>query len=239
MPTVDILAFAAHPDDAELSCAGTLLVHRKKGYSCGIIDLTRGELGTRGNAETRSKEAESASDILGLTVRENLLLEDGFISNNKEDKLKIAAIIRKYRPKIILCNAISDRHPDHGRSSSLVSDAVFLAGLKKVILNDDKKELEHWKTSAVYHYIQDRYIEPDVVVDITDFWEDKMKAVLAYSSQFYNPSSTEPETSISTKEFLDFLKARAIEFGRQAGFKYAEGFTVERVVGVKNLFEVF
>jgi len=232
---LDILAIGAHPDDVELCAAGTLYLHMQRGKKCGILDLTRGELGTRGNAETRMMEAEKATAILGISVRENLGIEDGFFQHTKENQLASAGIIRKYQPEIVLCNAIRDRHPDHGRASKLVSDAIFLAGLSKV--NTIGKE-ERWKVKAVYHYIQDRYIIPDLAIDITSVWDKKMEAVMAYSSQFYNPDSTEPDTAISTKDFLDFLVSRSMDFGRPLGVRYAEAFTVERTIGTTDLFQL-
>ncbi len=235
---LDILAFGAHPDDVELGASGTLINHVKKGYKCGVVDLTNGELGTRGTAETRKSEAKAASKIMGLLVRENLNMADGFFQNDKTHKLEIVRMIRKYRPQIVLCNAVSDRHPDHGRGSDLIKDAVFLSGLLKVETTDSGIKQEAWRPAAVYHYIQDRFIRPDFVVDISEVWEQKMESVLAYKTQFYQPGSSEPETAISTKEFLDFLKGRAIEFGRPAGYQYAEGFTVERTPGISDMFSL-
>lgn len=235
---LDILAFAAHPDDVELSCSGTLIKHIQAGKSTGIIDLTRGELGTRGTAEIRSAEATSASKIMGIKVRENLGFPDGFFENNLETQLEVVKKIREYRPDIVLANASHDRHPDHGRASLLVSQACFLAGLVKITTVLNGVEQKPWRPKAVYHYIQDRYIKPDFVVDISDVFELKMKAILAYSSQFYNPDSKEPETAISTPEFVEFLKGRAINYARDIGTKYGEGFTTERVIGTKNLFDL-
>ncbi len=232
---LDILAFGAHPDDVELACSGTMILHRQSGLKTGIIDLSRGEMGTRGSVAIRETEALKASEILGLSVRENLNLPDGFIQNDKESRLAIVRMIREFRPEIILCNAISDRHPDHGSSSKLVSDSVFLAGLPKIITEGRNAEVQtEWKVTKVYHYIQDRYIRPDFVIDVSPVWSKRMEAVMAFSSQFYNPDSAEPSTAISSKEFIDFLSARAQEFGRQAGFQYAEGFTVERTPGLKS-----
>ncbi|HNQ61519.1 MAG TPA: bacillithiol biosynthesis deacetylase BshB1 [Bacteroidia bacterium] len=233
---LDILAFAAHPDDVELACSGTMILHAKMGLKTGIIDLSLGELGTRGDAQTRASEAEKAKQILGLQIRENLQLRDGFIVNDNESRIAVIKKIRKYQPDIILCNAVSDRHPDHGAAAKLVSDAVFLAGLLKlVVLDENKKELAPWTTPFVYHYIQDRHIRPDFVIDVSSVWEERMKAVLAYSSQFYDPKSKEPDTAISSKDFIDFLPARAREMGRQAGVSYAEGFTVERIPAISSL----
>ncbi len=232
---LDILAIAAHPDDIELSVAGTLLKHIKMGLKCGIVDITMGELGTRGSGELRLLEAATAAEILGLSARENLGFPDGFFLNSKEYQLAVVAAIRFYKPEIIITNAVTDRHPDHGRASSLVSTSVFLSGLPKIQTTRDGKEQECWKTKAVYHCIQDRYIEPDFVIDITDEWEQKMKSALAYKSQFYDPNSGEPETAISTKEFINFIKARAITMGRPAGIQLAEGFTVERTPVINSL----
>jgi N-acetylglucosamine malate deacetylase 1 len=235
---LDILAFGSHPDDVELCCGGLIIKHVAQGKKVGIIDLTRGEMGTRGNGELRLKEAEKAGKILGISARENLLMDDCFFENDRENRLKVAEMIRKYQPEIILSNAVADRHPDHGRASKLVSDASFIAGLVKVKTTHDGKPQQPWKTKAVYHSIQDRYVKPDFVFDITDVIEKKMQAVSAYSSQFYKPDSKEPDTSISSKDFLDFLYARSMEMGRQIGARYAEGFTVERYPGVRSLFDL-
>jgi N-acetylglucosamine malate deacetylase 1 len=235
---LDILAFAAHPDDVELTCGGIILKHIAQGKKIGIVDLTRGEMGTRGSGEIRLKEAEEAAKFLGISARENLLMDDCFFENDRENRLKVAEMIRKYQPEIILCNAVADRHPDHGRAGKLVSDAAFIAGLIKVETTHDGKSQQPWKTKAVYHYIQDRYIKPDIVIDITEVMEKKMKVISSFSSQFYKPGSKEPDTSISSKEFQDFLYARSMEMGRQIGAKYAEGLTVERYPGVKSLFDL-
>lgn len=235
---LDLLAFGAHPDDVELSASGTILLHISKGYKCGIVDMTRGELGTRGNAAVRVKEAGKASEILGLHARENLLMDDGFFVNDRENKLKVVAAIRKYQPRIVLCNAVADRHPDHGRAASLITDSVFLAGLSKVATTDAGQPQKSWKVESVFHYIQDRYIRPDICVDITPVWDKKMEAVMAFDSQFYNPDSKEPDTAISGKDFIHFLKARANEQGRPIGVEYAEGFTTARIPGVKDLFDL-
>jgi bacillithiol biosynthesis deacetylase BshB1 len=235
---LDILAFGAHPDDIELSCSGTILKHIQEGKKVGLIDLTRGELGTRGNAEIRVAEAKEAAKILGVSVRENLDFADGFFENNREHQLAVASIIRKYQPEIILCNAVTDRHPDHGKGGKLVSDSIFLAGLIKVETMSEGKKQDCWKTKAVYHYIQDRYIKPDFVIDISDFMEKKMEVIMAYRSQFFNPGSSEPDTAISSKEFLEFIQSRSMEMGRQINAKYAEGFTVERYLSVNSLFDL-
>ena len=236
---IDVLAFAAHPDDVELTAAGTLLRHKSKGYTIGIIDLTQGELGTRGNADTRRGEAQNASRILGLDLRENLGMPDGFFENNKSNQYLIIEAIRAYQPQIILCNSISDRHIDHGRASKLVSDAAFLSGLMKIETYRDGIAQQAWRPKAVYHYIQDRYIQPDLVVDITPYFEQKKKAILAYETQFYNSNDELPQTPISSKDFLDFLEGRALEFGRIIGTRYGEGFTVERSPGVDDLVGLF
>lgn len=235
---LDILAFGAHPDDVEISASGTLLIHIEKGYTCGIVDLTRGELGTRGSAEFRDEEAKMASEIIKIHARENLRMEDGFFQNDKINQLKIVSVIRKYKPEIILCNAITDRHPDHSRAAALISTAIFLSGLQKVVTTFNDTQQERWKVKAHYHYVQDRYIKPDIAVDISSVWDIKMKAILAFSSQFYDPSSKEPDTEISGKDFIDFLAGRAMEMGRPLGVQYAEGFTSPRLPGVTNLFNL-
>jgi N-acetylglucosamine malate deacetylase 1 len=235
---VDILAFAAHPDDVEISCGGTIARHIAEGRTVGIIDLTRGELGTRGSGELRLKEAEASQSILGVHVRENLGLADGFFAVDMESKLRIVEMVRKYRPDVVLANSIHDRHPDHGRSSQLVSEGCFLAGLPKVVTTQNGEAQEAWRPKAVYHYIQDRYISPDIVFDVTPFFEKKLEAIKAFSSQFHDPKSHEPQTPISGEDFFDFLRGRAKEFGRPIGVKYAEGFTAERFVGVRSFFDL-
>ena len=235
---LDILAIGAHPDDIELMCGGTLILHARMGLKTGIVDLTEGELGTRGTVESRKNEAEAAGKILGISARENLRLADGFFQPDKTSLLTVVVAIRKYQPEIIICNAITDRHPDHGRAASIVSTASFLAGLLKVETESEGKKQTRWKTKAIYHSLQDRYIKPDFVVDISDVWEQKMKAINAFKTQFFDPNSKDPETPISTPEFLDFLDARAVEVARPAGMKRAEGFTVERTPGVKSLFDL-
>ncbi len=235
---LDILIFSAHPDDAELSCGGTILKHIQQGKKVGMVDLTRGELGTRGTAELRDEEAKEAAKILGVSTRENLKFADGFFLNDKAHQLPVVSMIRKYQPEIILCNAVSDRHPDHGKAAQLVVDASFLAGLIKVETLLNGKKQETWKAKTVYHYIQDRYIKPDFAVDISEFIEGKMNSIKAFRSQFYNPDSAEPKTAISSKEFLEFLYSRSMEMGRQINAKYAEGFTTERTPGVNSLFDL-
>jgi len=235
---LDILVFAAHPDDAELGCGGTIIKHIRDGKKVGVVDLTMGELGTRGNAELRGKEALVACKVMGVAVRENLGYADGFFRNDKEHQLGVIRMIRKYKPEIILCTAQSDRHPDHGRASQLVSESNFYSGLTKIRTDLDDKPQKCWRAKAIYHYVQDRYIKPDFVVDISDVMEKKMKAIHAYKSQFYSELSKEPDTPISTKEFIDALYARATEYGRPIGVKYAEGFIAERITGVNSLFDL-
>jgi bacillithiol biosynthesis deacetylase BshB1 len=235
---LDLLAFGAHPDDVELGAGGVMAREAASGKNTGIIDLTRGELGSRGTAELRDHEALASSEILGLKIRENLRFRDGFFRNDEQHQMEVVKMIRKYQPEIILCNAVRDRHPDHGKGSALVSDAVFLAGLIKVNTVMDDEAQKPWRTKAVYHYIQDRYIKPDIVVDITEYYETKMASIRAFSSQFFDPDADGPDTPISSPEFFNFLEARCVAFGRPAGFKYAEGFTVERYPGTKSLFSL-
>jgi bacillithiol biosynthesis deacetylase BshB1 len=231
---LDILAFAAHPDDIELSASGTLMKHISEGKKVGIIDLTQGELGSRGTIETRNSESLIASNIIGLHIRENLKMADGFFEINEENKRLIIEKIRQYQPSIVLANAIEDRHPDHGRASKLVSESCFLSGLRRVTTIVDGQIQEAHRPTAVYHYIQDRFIKPDFVVDVTGFVERKLETIMAYKTQFYDPDSTEPQTPISGEEFLDFIKGRMLQFGRPIGAKYAEGFTTEREIGIKS-----
>ena len=235
MIKLDILAFGAHPDDVELGCAGTLAKEVSLGKSVGIIDLTQGELGTRGSAEIRFKEATNAAQILGVTVRENLKMRDGFFVNDEAHQLQVIKMIRKYKPEIVLCNAIDDRHIDHAKGSKLISDACFLAGLQKVETKLEGTVQETWRPKVVYHYIQWKNIEPDFVVDITGFMDRKMEAIMAYDSQFYNPNTNEPVTPIATKNFLESIKYRSQDLGRLIGTDFAEGFTVERYLAVSSL----
>lgn len=235
---LDILAFGAHPDDVELSCSGAILAHISQGKKVGIVDLTRGELGTRGTPAIRTREAKSSAKILGILVRENLNFADGFFSNDKKHQLQVIKIIRKYQPEIIFANAIDDRHPDHSRAAKLVEDAVFLSGLQKIKTQLNGKSQLIWRPKIVYHYIQDRFIAPDILVDISSFMDKKMEAIFAFKSQFHNLKSTESPTYISSPEFLESIIARAKTFGQMLGVKYAEGFTTKRKVGVKNLFHL-
>ncbi|MFM7216955.1 MAG: bacillithiol biosynthesis deacetylase BshB1, partial [Bacteroidota bacterium] len=203
------------------------------------VDFTRGELGTRGTPEIRDKEAAAAGKIVGLSVRENLGMRDGFIQNDEQSRMAVVRAIRRYQPEIVLCNSMSDRHPDHAYASKLVSDSVFLAGLHKLLTDDDGARQSPWKARAVYHYIQDRYLKPDFTVDVTSVWNKRMDALKAFSSQFYNPESQEPESAISSLAFLEFIEARAREFGRPTGIAFAEGFQVERTIGVRDLFDLY
>jgi len=232
---LDILAFGAHPDDVELGCGGTIAKEVAFGKKIGIVDLTRGELGTRGTAEIRDKESEAAAKILGVQFRENLNMRDGFFINDEAHQLKVIQMIRKYQPEIVLCNAVDDRHIDHGKGSKLVSDACFLSGLRKIETNFQGENQKAWRPKVVYHYMQWKNAQPDFVVDITGYNEIRVKAILAYSSQFYNPDSKEPETPIASKNFLESLNYRAQDLGRLIGKDFAEGFTVERYLAVNSL----
>ncbi len=240
---LDILAFGVHPDDVELGCAGTLLIEKRNGKKTGIIDLTRGELGTRGTAETREKEAQDAAQIMQVDIRENLYMADGFFENDKNNQLKIITALRQYKPGIVLSNAAEDRHPDHGRSARLVSDAVFLSGLQKIATHEkgigknDNVAQEQWRPQHVFHYIQDKYIEPDFVIDVTDVFEKKLEAIGAFKTQFFNPQAQEdeePQTHISSPEFLESVIYRAKMFGRMIGVKYAEGYKSQKMIGIRS-----
>lgn len=240
---LDILVFSVHPDDAELSCSGTIIQQVQQGKKVGIVDLTRGELGTRGTPAIRHKEATKAADILGISIRDNLNFADGFFTNDGIHQLAIIRKIRQYQPDMVLANALTDRHPDHGRAAQLVKEACFLAGLRKIMTLDEQAQQQSpWRPALVYHYIQDTYIKPDFVVDISTQMEQKVQAIQAFASQFHVPDSDyeadEPATYISGSDFLEGIKARAIEFAKQTPFKYAEGFTVHRVVGVKDLMDL-
>jgi bacillithiol biosynthesis deacetylase BshB1 len=230
---LDILVLAAHPDDAELACSGTIMAHIAMGKKVGIADLTRGELGTRGTPEIRAQEAADAAEIMELDVRDNLCLPDGFFQNNEKNLMEIIKVIRRYQPEIILANAVLDRHPDHTMGGAIATRACFLSGLKKIDTGQ-----EAWRPKNVYHYIQDRLLQPDFVMDITPFWDRKMEAIKAYKTQFYDPSSKEPVTYISTPEFMRYIEARALEYGHAIGVKYGEGFTKEKQIGISNLFDL-
>jgi N-acetylglucosamine malate deacetylase 1 len=231
---IDILAIGVHPDDVELSCSGTLIKHIALGKTVGILDLTLGEMGTRGTSEIRTKEAMAAARILGVKFRTQLNLGDCIFENNKQTQLEIIKVIREHKPQIVLCNAVSDRHPDHGRAAKLVADACYYSGLSKL----DSGNQEAWRPKAVYHYIQDNFIHPDFVIDVTDQAERKHEAIMAYSSQFYNPNSKEPQTPISSPEFLEALFSKMSVWGRAINVRYAEGFTVNRYPGVDSLFDL-
>lgn len=230
----DILAIGAHPDDVELGCGGTIAKLISQGKKVVIVDLTEGELGTRGTAETRADEANAAAMLLGISARENLKMKDGFLNNSELYQIKIVEKIRKYQPEIVFANAIDDRHPDHAKGAKLVSDACFLAGLKKVETFDNKVLQEVWRPKHIFHYIQWKNIVPEFVIDITGFLDKKIEACLAYKTQFYNPESKEPVTPIATKDFLESLTYRAQDLGRLSGVEYAEGFTTEKLIALKN-----
>jgi len=234
MQKLDILAFGVHPDDVELGCGGALLAAVAEGKKVGIIDLTEGELGTRGTTMVRLKEAQVAGQIIGAVVRENLGMADGFFTNDAKHQLAIIEVIRKYQPQIVLCNAPADRHPDHGRAAQLIADACFLSGLSKIQTTHNSVAQEAWRPSNVFHYIQSRNLIPSFVVDISAFIDQKMDSILAHRSQFYDPNSNEPDTFISGTSFLEFVKGRAKEFGQQIGVAYAEGFISQKLIGVKS-----
>ncbi len=235
---LDLLIFAAHPDDAELGCSGTILRSIAAGKKVGIVDLTRGELGTRGTAETRDAETAASSRILGLHVRENLEMRDGFFRNDEEHQLKIIQMIRKYTPEIVFSNAMHDRHPDHGKASDLVNDALFLAGLPKIRTEIDGVQQDAFRPRLLFQYLQDRYIEPDIIVDVTEFWDKKMECIRAFKTQFFNPDSDEKETYISTPSFLKVVEARSRDLGKAIGAEHAEGFTSRKLLGIDNLFDL-
>lgn len=238
---LDILVIAAHPDDAELGAGGTIINEIKRGKKVGILDLTRGEMGTRGTPETRAEEAETARQILGVSMRDNVGLPDGFLENSREFQMRIIPFIRKYKPEIVLANAKQDRHPDHGKGGKLIADSCFLSGLRALETKDENGETHSaWRPKSVYHFVQDRYIEPSFVVDVSEEWDKKMESIKAYKTQFDSPvDSSEPQTPISTPDFIYFLEARAREYGRSIGVKFGEGFTTEAGVGVKSVFDVF
>lgn len=235
---IDILAFGAHPDDVEISCGGTLLRYAQEGKKIVIVDLTQGELGTRGSAHLRMEECEAASQLLGLVDRVNLGMADGFFEENETHLHRIIREIRHFRPKLIFANSIKDRHPDHGRAAELVARASFLSGLPKIKTERNGSSQEAYRAPMLLHYIQDMYIEPDVVIDISAFAEEKIKVVQCFSSQFFDPNSKDPETPISGEHFFDFMRGRMLQFGRPIGAKYAEGFTVNRTLGVNDLFNL-
>ena len=235
---LDILAIGAHPDDVELGCGATVAKEIAAGKKVGILDLTRGELGTRGTPEIREQEAKAAAAILGVEVRENLGISDGFFTNSKENQLKIIEVLRKYQPDIVLCNAVDDRHIDHGKGAKLASDACFLSGLRRIETTHNGQQQQAWRPKLVYHYIQWKNLEPDFVVDVGDFIKKKEEAVFAYTSQFYDPNSDDPSTPISSSNFKESISYRARDLGRLIGVDYAEGFTVERYVAVDTLYDL-
>ncbi len=232
---LDVLAIGVHPDDVELGCSGTILVALSEGKKVGIVDLTRGELGTRGSAEIRKIEAANAAKVLGVHLRENIGLADGFFLNDEAHQRKVITMIRKYQPEIILCNAPEDRHPDHGRSAKLVSDAAFLSGLRKIETELDSVSQQAWRPKYVFHYLQDRFIQPHFVVDISEHMDKKIESVLSYTTQFFNPDLDEPQTYISSPEFLETVRARAMMLGKRIGVKYAEGYLSDKMIGVKSM----
>lgn len=238
---VDILAIGSHPDDIELGCSGTIITEIRNGKKVAIVDLTQGELGTRGTVETRYNEAAEAARIMGVTARENLKLPDGFFENNPANQMKLIRAIRKYQPEIVLANALEDRHPDHGRGARLIADSSFFSGLRKIdTVDDNGQPQEAWRPKYVFHYIQDRYLEPSFVVDISDVFEQRMKAIAAYTTQFFNSKMEDdaPQSYISTPEFLESVIARARMMGKRIGVKFGEGFVTEKVIGVRN-FDAF
>ena len=232
---LDILFFGAHPDDVELGCGATIAKEVSLGKKVGIVDLTRGELGTRGTAEIRDEESKNAGEVLGVSVRENLAFRDGFFTNDEKHQLEVIKMIRKYRPEIIICNAVDDRHIDHGKGSKLVSDACFLSGLIKIETRLDGENQDAWRPKVVYHYIQWKDLKPDFVVDVTGFMDKKVESLMAYKSQFFDPNFDEPTTPIATKNFQDSILYRAQDLGRLINSEYAEGFTVERYLAVNSL----
>jgi bacillithiol biosynthesis deacetylase BshB1 len=235
---LDILAIGVHPDDVELGCSGTIINEIKRGKKAGIVDLTQGELGTRGNIESRYQEAADAAMIMGVHVRENLKMRDGFFENNEENKIKLIIAIRKYQPEIVIGNVLHDRHPDHGRAGKMIADCCFLSGLAKIETTDENGNIQQrWKPAYVLHYIQDWYHEPDLLIDISDVFDQRMKSIEAYSSQFHTgeKSNDGPQTYISTPGFLESITARARMFGKRIGVKYAEGFISEKTIGIQNL----
>ena len=233
---LDILAIGSHPDDVELGCSGTLINEVKKGKKVGIVDLTQGELGTRGTVQTRYDEAANAAKIMGLNVWENLKMRDGFFKNDEEHQMQLVRILRKYKPEIVIGNILEDRHPDHGRGGWLTYDACFFSGLRQVkTTGDDGQEQEKWRPKLLLHYIQDRFYEPDIITDVTEVWEQRMAAIRAYKTQFYDPNSDEPQSYLSSPEFIEALTARARLLGKRIGVKYGEGFLSKKSIGIKDL----
>lgn len=235
---LDLLVFAVHPDDAELGCSGTIIKYIAQGKKVGIVDFTKGELGTRGTAETRAAEAEASSKIMGIHVRENIGIRDGFFKNDEQHQLEVIKMVRKYQPEIILTNALYDRHPDHGRASDLANDAIFLSGLRRIATNLDGVIQQAWRPRLVLQYIQDTYIKPDIIVDISAQMEQKIEAIRAFKTQFDSPDESEPQTYISTPAFLQAVIARAREMGKNIDAEYGEGFTSRKLLGVNSLFDL-
>lgn len=235
---LDILVLAVHPDDAELGCSGTIAKYVKEGKKVGLVDFTRGELGTRGTAETRDTEAADSASILGLHARENLRFRDGFFQNDEAHQLEVVKMIRKYQPEIVLTNALHDRHPDHGRAGDLANDACFLAGLSRICTQLEGKDQLHWRPRLILQYIQDRYIKPDIIIDITPYIETKLASIKAFKTQFFNPDLDGPETYISSPDFFESVIGRSREFGKSIGTTYAEGFTSRKLLGVNSLFDL-
>jgi N-acetylglucosamine malate deacetylase 1 len=235
---LDILVLAVHPDDAELGCSGTIAKHIALGKKVGIVDFTRGELGTRGTAETRDEEAADSAKILGIQARENLRFKDGFFKNDEEHQLEVVKMIRKYQPEIILTNALHDRHPDHGRAGDLANDACFLSGLPKITTELNGVQQQAWRPRLQFQYIQDRYIKPDIIIDITPYIETKLASIKAFKTQFFNPELDGPDTYISSPDFFESVIGRAREFGKSIGTTYAEGFTCRKLLGVNSLFDL-
>lgn len=233
---LDILAIGSHPDDVEMGCSGTLIKEIKKGKKVGIVDLTQGELGTRGTVETRYSEASEAGKIIGISVRENLKMRDGFFKNDEEHQMQLIKVLRKYQPEIVIGNILEDRHPDHGRGAWLTYDACFLSGLRQIKTQDENgNEQPKWRPKILLHYIQDRFYEPDFIVDISDVWEQRMQSIRAYKTQFYNPNSNEPQSYLSNPEFMEALTARARLLGKRVGVMYGEGFLSKKNIGIKDL----
>lgn len=233
---LDVLAIGSHPDDVELGCSGTLINEIRKGKKVGILDLTQGELGTRGTVETRYAEAADAARIMGISVRENLKMRDGFFRNDEAHQLQLIAAIRTYRPEIVIGNILEDRHPDHGRGGWMIYDACFLSGLRQIKTQDKNgEEQEKWRPKMLLHYIQDRFYEPDIIIDVSDVWEQRMEAVRAYRTQFHDPNSTEPQSYLSNPDFMDAIVARARLLGKRIGVKYGEGFLSKKSIGLSSL----
>jgi len=231
---LDILAIGSHPDDVELGCSGVLISEGKKGKKTGVIDLTQGELGTRGTTETRLAEADEAGRIMGISVRENMKLKDGFFQNDEQNQLQLIKLIRKYQPEIVIGNIMADRHPDHGRAGSLIYDSCFLSGLIKIETEEDGQAQQKWRPKYLFHYIQDRFYEPDIIIDISEVWEERLNAIKAYKTQFHNPESDEPQTYISSPKFLEAIIARARLLGKRIGVEYGEGFLSKKNIGIRS-----